>query len=199
MHIVFSEQGNAIEIIKKFRWFVQFESYFVLYAGFSFLVLFSFGFLVLFSKNKTLRWIDLLFVSNFLQWLGSVGKFMFFQLYRSIYGVMFAIFSGCSPILKWFNAIITAYWKHLCFRDYCFALILLIQLRIYVWSAAFKAFLWVLQNISSTKSTQIHCPSLFVNLLGIYARIKNSVMISSVSSPVIICKLKLIIYTSRFL
>lgn len=127
MHIVFSEQGNAIEIIKKFRWFVQFESYFDLYASFGFLVLFSFGFLVLFSTNKTLRWIDLLFVSNFLQWLGSVGKFMSFQLYRCIYGVMFAIFSGCSPILKWFNAIITAYWKHLCFWVYCFALILLIQ------------------------------------------------------------------------
>ena len=55
MHIVFSEQGNAIEIIKKFRRFVQFESYFDLYASFSFLVLFGFGFLVLFSKNKTLR------------------------------------------------------------------------------------------------------------------------------------------------
>ena len=45
----------------------------------------------------------------------SNGKFLPSQLCLFIKGLIFVFLSECFPIPSWFNAIVTAYWKHLSF------------------------------------------------------------------------------------
>ena len=65
-----------------------------------------------FGEKWTLRAIDLLFDSNFFQSLGSIGKITYFQLYLSIKDLIFDIVCRSFTVYSWFNASVTAYWKH---------------------------------------------------------------------------------------
>ena len=56
------------------------------------------------SSKKKLKAIDSLFDSDFFKSLGSVGKFVSFQLYLFIKDLIFNILCGSFIIFSWFNA-----------------------------------------------------------------------------------------------
>ena len=65
------------------------------------------------GEDKILRAISVLFLSIFSQSLIPAGKFISFQLYLWMWGLIFDILSGWFSISWWFNATVIAYWKHL--------------------------------------------------------------------------------------
>ena len=104
------KQDNAIflqsVIINKTTWFSRLWLYFDLYAS----IIFS----VLWGIYKTLKAIDLLFDSNFLQSsTGFAGNSIPFHSYWSIKGLIFYILCGYFLMFWWFNATVIAYWKQL--------------------------------------------------------------------------------------
>ena len=73
------------------------------------------GYVSSFLVYKTLREIVSLFFSNVFQSSFSDGKFIPSHIYSFIKGSIFVILSACFLISLWFNATVTAYWKHLSF------------------------------------------------------------------------------------
>ena len=67
---------------------------------------------LLLGENKT-RVTALLFVSNFFEPFVSDGKFLSFDLYWSMKGLIFLIISGCFSIVLWFSATNIACLKQL--------------------------------------------------------------------------------------
>ena len=65
------------------------------------------------GADRILRAISLLFLSNFFQSFIPAGKFMSFQLYLSVWGLIFDILSGWLLISEWCNETVNEYWKHL--------------------------------------------------------------------------------------
>ena len=105
-------------IINKTTWFSRLRLYFDLYARF---IVFS-----LCGTNKILRAIVLLFCLNVFQSFIPAGNSIPSQLYWSIEGLIFDIFSGWLSMLWWFNAsyrilktfIIFSFWINYCFFIY---------------------------------------------------------------------------------
>ena len=128
-------------------------------------------FLVLSSTNKTLRTIDLFFVSKFFQSCGPVGKCMSSQFCRCMNGIIFDIPSGFAPILSWFNATVTV------------APLILIHVRESMYDPhRLGLVLWNYRTFNRQNETQIHYHTLFLKLLGNYAEkeLKSSAMTLSV-------------------
>ena len=128
-----------------------------------------------------------LFLSNFLQKSFCDGKFIPFQLYLFITGLIFVIL--CRPFLisSWFYTTITTHWKHLLlfFIDgiYCCFFVFYPIRRIYIWSSTiqihFIKFIMQWMNIIEDKLTMFHRFQFI--LLSISKYIKKFFITSSTS------------------
>ena len=67
---------------------------------------------IFFLAQKTWRAIVTLFFSTFFQLSLSDGKSILSQLHAFIKALSFVIFCRCFSTFYWFNATVTAYWKH---------------------------------------------------------------------------------------
>ena len=107
MQIIFSLQDNAIFlIIKRITLFSRFSLHFDLYTCLTFLVLWG-------AYNILRAIVFFCFFSNFFQSFLTDGKYISFQLYCSIKGLIFDILWGSFLIYSWFNASVIANWKYL--------------------------------------------------------------------------------------
>ena len=129
---------------------------------------------LLYGTYNILRAIALLFFSNLFQPIATIffyfslsscpfwcaEKFMPSQLYLSIKGVTFDIFSGWFPIFWWFNEIVRAYWKQLLsssFFGFIAAPLFLIHLGDSACDPArFNFILWRLYTITQRFQNQNH-------------------------------------------
>ena len=96
-------------------------------------------FLILLGTYIILRAIDLLFSSNFSQSFLWHRKSFSFQLYWSIKGLIFDIFSEWVLICSWFNAAVKACQKHLSSLFFGFIVFFLFFKsfrRICIWSSS---------------------------------------------------------------
>ena len=113
-------------------------SYVVMFWNISRIYFFSF------LAYKTLRGIVWLIFSNFFQSPFSDGKFIPFQLYLFIKGLVFVILCRSFLISSWFNATVTAYWKHFSSffvdRIYCCFSVFYPVRRIYIWSTIIEIY-----------------------------------------------------------
>ena len=124
-------------------------------------------YLILSSTNKALKWIDLVFLSNFFRSLVPEREFISFQLYWCMNGIIFATLSACTPILWSFNAVVSG--KNIIYNCFLGLLLLLCfwsNLSFYELSATVEAccmtFIKHSINQMKHKFTIFHCLQSFL-------------------------------------
>ena len=114
---------------------------------------------------------------SFFNHLFSVGKFIPFQLYLFIKGLIsvillfFANMLFYSLISSWFNATVTSYWKHLSFLliTFVFFCFLYNQENLYMIHHDSRFILWYYNTINENNRRQTHYfSSIFLNYFDIY-------------------------------
>ena len=152
-------------VIKRVTWFVRFLSCFDLYA--------KLVFIILCSTYKIFRWINFLFLLNFFQSLRPVGKFISFQLYWSTNSIIFAILFG---YIQYFHdsILLLQHTENVCYHCFLGLLLLLcfwsnlenLSMIRRSWGLLYEIY----RAIRQRNQTQIYSPSMFIELLGIYAK-----------------------------
>ena len=120
---------------------------------------------LLFSKNRTLKAVVLLFVSNLSQFFVFAGKFIYFHSYWSMNGLIVTIPYKSFLLFSLFTATVTTYWKNLLslFCGFLVAFVSLIRLGDFMYyppPTMSTYFITFIIKIYWHNQKQIHCLSL---------------------------------------